>query len=204
MADLVCSPSAAIAYDFLVGKGLRDFQAAAIVGNLQQESALNPLAVSPPDPVEPSRGIAQWQPPGWQKLIAFASGSGRSEWDIGTQLEFLWHQLESEPYLGLRDLLSSTTLEDATVVFQNKFERPKAAFAATQNRIAYARSALYACPGIRLPIAAPSKRGGIVAASLGVVAFVVAAGYGAYRMLVRAPEREPEPAFPPPSPMRRF
>jgi hypothetical protein len=42
MADLGCSSNAAIAYDYLVGKGLRDFQAAAVVGNLQWESRLNP------------------------------------------------------------------------------------------------------------------------------------------------------------------
>jgi hypothetical protein len=61
MADLGCSPNAAVAFDYLVGKGLRDYQAAAIIGNLQQESRLNPRAMSPPDPVQPSRGIAQWQ-----------------------------------------------------------------------------------------------------------------------------------------------
>ena len=33
------------AFDFFVGKGLSDFQAAGIVGNLDQESGVNPNAV---------------------------------------------------------------------------------------------------------------------------------------------------------------
>jgi hypothetical protein len=189
VADLGCPPNAVIAFDFLVGKGLRDFQAAAVVGNLQQESRLNPRAVSPPDPVEPSRGVAQWQPPGWQALLAFASSAGRDPWSLDLQLDFLWHQLESQPELGLGQLFASTTLEDAVAVFQNRFERPNAQLAGTSNRIAYARSTLYACPSIK-----PPRRSGVAAAAVGVVALVAAAGYGVYKaMSTRAPEPEPQP-----------
>jgi hypothetical protein len=193
MADLGCPPNAALAFDFLVSKGLRDYQAAGIVGNLQQESRLNPRAVSPPDPVEPSRGIAQWQPPGWNALLAFASSTGRDPWSLDLQLNFLWHQLESQPELGLGPLSVSATLEDATVIFQNRFERPNAQLAGTSSRIAYARSTLYACPTINPPLG-PPRRGGVVAAAAGVVALVAAAGYGVYKaMSARAPEPEPEP-----------
>lgn len=199
MPDLVCSPNAAAAYDFFVGKGLQGFQAAAIVGNLQQESRLNPHAVSPPDPTQPSRGIAQWQPAGWDKLLAYASASGRDPWALDTQLEFIWYQLETEPYLGLNELRSALTIEAAVVVFQNKFERPKASLAATQNRISYAQSALYACPAIVPPTPRPatSKRGGIIAATIGAAAIVAAAGYGAYKWLSGRPEPRP---LPPPDP----
>lgn len=205
MADLVCSPSAAVAYDFFVGKGLQNFQSAAIVGNLQQESRLNPHAVSPPDPVHPSRGVAQWQPAGWDKLLAFASSIGRDPWSLNTQLEFIWYQLETEPYLGLNELRGATTIEAAVVIFQNKFERPKAALAATQNRISYAQSALYACPAIVPPTPAPavSKRGSIIAATIGVAALVSAAGYGAYRWLSGRPEPRPLPPPEPTYPMFR-
>lgn len=199
MADLGCSPNAAVAFDYLVGKGLRDYQAAAIIGNLQQESRLNPRAMSPPDPVQPSRGIAQWQPPGWQALEVYANG--RDVWSFQTQLKFLWYQLETTPYLGLEQLRAATTLEDAVVAFQDRFERPNAAKAATQNRIAYAQSALYACPGVKPPI--KSRSGLVVAAAAGVIALVGAAGYGVYKALSgrqREPEPEPMPErfFPPP------
>lgn len=192
MADLGCPPNAAIAFDYLLGRGLLDFQAAAVVGNLQQESRLNPL-VDVPDPVKHSRGIAQWQPPGWQDLLTFAGQSGRDPWSFNTQLEFLWYQLESQPYLGLQQLRASTTLEDAVVVFQNSFERPLAAKAATSNRIAFARAALFACPAVKPP---SSPRSGIVVTVAGVLALVGAVGYGVYKVLStreREPEISPEP-----------
>src|SRR5947207_15769963 len=45
------------AYDYFVGKGLKPFQAAGIVGNLDQESGDDPTAVQPGGP---GRGLAQW------------------------------------------------------------------------------------------------------------------------------------------------
>ena len=82
------------------------------------------------------------------------------------------------------------------IAFQNRFERPKAALAATQNRIAYARSALYACPYVKLPIVAPS-RSGVIAATAGILALVAATGYGVYKFLAARPSPESEPIFPP-------
>src|SRR4051812_26829508 len=46
------------AYDFFVAKGLTPFQAAGIVGNLDQESGVNPASVQFGG--GPGRGIAQW------------------------------------------------------------------------------------------------------------------------------------------------
>ena len=45
------------AYEFFVSKGLTNFQAAGIVGNLIQESNVDPGAVQSGGP---GRGIAQW------------------------------------------------------------------------------------------------------------------------------------------------
>src|SRR6478609_5553836 len=45
------------AFDFFVAKGLTNFQAAGIVGNLDQESGVNPASVQAGGP---GRGIAQW------------------------------------------------------------------------------------------------------------------------------------------------
>ena len=44
-------------FDYFVGKGLTPFQAAGIVGNLDQESGVNPTAVQSGGP---GRGVAQW------------------------------------------------------------------------------------------------------------------------------------------------
>src|ERR1700677_3602014 len=46
------------AYDYFVGKGLKSFQAAGIVGNLMQESDVDPSSVQYGG--GPGRGIAQW------------------------------------------------------------------------------------------------------------------------------------------------
>lgn len=190
MADLVCSPNAAIAFDYLIGKGLRDFQAAAVIGNLQQESGINPRLSAPdPRPSNPAamgRGIAMWGDPGrWQNLLTFAAG--RDPWALDTQLDFLWFEL---PNNGLGALLASTTLEDATIVFQNQFEHP--GNPRTENRIAYARSALFACPNVRPP---QTRRIGAVAKALAFGALVAAAGYGVYRAATR--KQEPPPLPPP-------
>jgi hypothetical protein len=191
--DLGCSPSAVVAYDYLIGRGLRDFQAAAVVGNLQQESKLDPTVCVPdPDPAHLSCGIAQWQPPRWRLLLEFAERSGRSPWALDTQLDFLWHELQSTPYLGLQNLLASATLENAVVVFQNEFERPKASAAATANRIRYAQSALYACPSVVRPTSA--SRGRAAATVVGVLALVAAAGYGILKFRPKLPRfQRPDP-----------
>lgn len=198
MADLGCSPNAAIAFDYLTGKGLSDFQAAAVIGNLQWESGLNPRLEAMDINGLPGRGIAMWQPPRWQNLLTFAAGRDPRSLDV--QLDFLWSEL---PSAGLTPLLASTQLEDAVTIFQDRFEKPRAAYAHTDKRIELARAALYACPPIKPP-PNPPRRVGIVAAAAGVVALVAATSYGVYKALgAREPERpeprpRPVPAFPPP------
>ncbi len=179
MADLICSPNAAVAYDFFVRMGLLDFQAAAIVGNVQAESGVNPHLEAVDSNGLPSRGIAMWQPLRWQRLLEFAAG--RDPWTLETQLAFLWHELQTVPALGMNQLSASATLEDATVVFQNKFER--CGVCHTENRIRYARSVLLSCPAIRSPLV-PSKTRNVAVAS-SIFALAVAAGYGAWKAITR-------------------
>ena len=197
VTDLGCSPNAVIVYDYLVSRGLRDFQAAAVVGNLQLESGINPRLEVMDTNGLPSRGIAMWQPPRWQNLLAFAAG--RDPFSLSVQLEFLWYEL---PGAGLNALLASTTIEDATVIFQDKFENPRHDLAHTDRRIAYAKSALYACPAIKPP-PEPPRRVGIVAATMGAAALVAAAGYGIYKA-VTSRKPEPEPVYLPPPRFRRI
>lgn len=193
MADLGCSPNATTAFDFLVSKGLSHEQAAGVVGNLQWESKLNPRLEVPDVNGLPGRGIAMWQPPRWRGLLAFAGA--RDPWALDTQLDFLWHELESSPSLGLAPLLASTTVKDATRVFQDQFERPLAAKAHTDNRIALANAALFACPLLKPP--PHQKVGGVWAATAGALAIAAAAGYGVYKAFTsrapRLPAPRPEP-----------
>src|SRR5262252_6610116 len=67
------------AYDFFVSKGLTNFQAAGIVGNLDQESGVNPASVQFGG--GPGRGIAQWSVGGrWDtsnpNVLAYAKSQG--------------------------------------------------------------------------------------------------------------------------------
>ncbi|HEY2516660.1 MAG TPA: phage tail tip lysozyme [Polyangiaceae bacterium] len=113
------------AYDYFVGKGLTNFQAAGIVGNLDQESGVDPNAVQAGGP---GRGIAQWSAGGrWDtdsgdNLVAFAAGEGLPTSSLQVQLDFIWFELQSFPSYGLAKLRATTTITDATVAFETDFE----------------------------------------------------------------------------------
>ncbi len=178
MADLGCSANAAFAFDYLVGRGLQDYQAAAIIGNLQLESHLEPNIEAIDTNGLPSRGIAMWQPARWDRLLSFATATGRDPWTLYVQLDYLWYELESFPDLGLTELARAQSLEDATITFQNRFERPKQSLAHTDRRIDYARAALFACPAV---VAPQRKLAGVAVAGASILALVAAAAYGAHR-----------------------
>ncbi len=114
------------AYNFFVSKGLKNFQAAGVVGNLIQESSVVPTAVEYGG--GPGRGIAQWSVGGrWDKdggdnLVWFAANHGLSRWSLTAQLEFVWYELNTVGGYGLSALRASTNISQATVAFQNDFE----------------------------------------------------------------------------------
>jgi hypothetical protein len=175
-----CSQNAAVAYDFLVRRGLSSAQAAGVIGNLQWESRIDPRLEAMDVNNKMSRGIAMWQPPRWQDLLTFVYSRGFDPKSLDGQLEFLWHELEDQPSLGLSELADAVTVENATVVFQNRFERCDPALCHTDRRIALAYTAL-SCLSIQPPIG--HGRVGIVTASLGVFGLVAAAAYGTYKAL---------------------
>jgi hypothetical protein len=113
-----------IAFDFFRGKGLTANQAAGIVGNLDQESGMDP-AISQPG--GPGRGIAQWSTGGrWDSgslnCTAFAKQEGRDVHSLDLQLDFIWEELTKVPSFGLAQLRQTSTVEEAVTVFQNKYE----------------------------------------------------------------------------------
>ena len=141
-ADL-SSSNGRTAFNYFVGKGLTETEAAAIVGNLQQESSINPASVQPDGP---GRGIAQWSVgerwngSGSDSLRVFAEDRGLSTSSLSTQLEFIWYELENYPMYGLAKLRAAKSLTSATLVFQTDFEVCGAC--AQGQRLAYAESAL--------------------------------------------------------------
>ncbi len=144
-AALSPSPNDQAAYDYFVGKGLTNFQAAGIVGNLDQESQVDPGAVQAGGP---GRGIAQWSVGGrWDtdskdNVIWYAGTQGASSGSLTLQLEFIWYELTTFSGYGLSELRASTNVTDATVAFETYYEGCGQCDQA--NRIADAEAALKA------------------------------------------------------------
>jgi hypothetical protein len=86
------------AYQYFIKAGWTPVQAAAIVGNLQQESGqgLNPNARNPRDPGT-SIGIGQWNRERKANLMAFAAKQGSSPLSFDTQLAFVQNELKGLP-----------------------------------------------------------------------------------------------------------
>ena len=130
------------AYNFLIGKGLKDYQAAGVLGNLAQESGVNPKSQQSGGP---GRGIAQWGTgPGsgqrWDALTAWAKGQNRDPWSLATQLDWLWQELSGSYGSVLSSLKGSANVTDATTIFETGYEaagKPNMA-----NRIKYAQNIL--------------------------------------------------------------
>jgi hypothetical protein len=125
-SELSLSSSQKSAYNYFISKGLKSYQAAAIVGNLMQESSVDPTAVQYGG--GPGRGIAQWSVGGrWNhdandNVTSYASSHGTSPWALTTQLDFIWYELTSFSGYGLSELKNSVNVTQAVIAFQNRFE----------------------------------------------------------------------------------
>ncbi|HEY3801695.1 MAG TPA: phage tail tip lysozyme [Kofleriaceae bacterium] len=113
------------AYNFFISKGLSKDQAAGIVGNLMQESTVNPNSVQYDG--GPGRGIAQWSVGGrWDtshddNVTWYANAHGLNRWALTTQLDFIWYELTDIGY-GYSSLKAATTVSAAVLAFQDKYE----------------------------------------------------------------------------------
>ena len=134
------------ACNYFVGKGLTNYQSAGIVGNLDQESGVNPGAVQAGGP---GRGIAQWSVGGrWDtdsndNAVWYAGKEGQSVESLQLQLDFIWYELTTFSGYGLASLKASTNVTDATVTFETDFEGCGQCDQST--RISYAEGVLSSC-----------------------------------------------------------
>ncbi len=143
------------AFNYFVGKGLTKRQAAGIVGNLLQESSMNPGAIQYGG--GPGRGIAQWSVGGrWDRSyhdnVAWYANVklGKSRWNLGAQLAFIWYELHSVGGYGLSALRHTTTIRGATIVFERDYEICGACD--ESRRISYATQVYNAYAGTRREI----------------------------------------------------
>lgn len=136
-------------WNYLKGKGLNDYGAAGVLGNLNAESALNPhnlqntfekklgytddTYVAAVDSgaytnfVKDSAGfgLAQWTY--WsrkQNLLNFAKSAGKSIGDVEMQLDFLWKELSESYKSVLTTLKTATSVLEASNAVLLKYERP--------------------------------------------------------------------------------
>lgn len=110
---------------YFMSKGLTEAQAAGIVGNLQQESGLNPRAAG--------GGI-------YQGLGSRQPRSGT----VAGQIEQIWQELTSTPEYGLSALRHARSPQEAARIFSEHFEKPGTPM--LSNRERYAQEALRAHP----------------------------------------------------------
>lgn len=132
-----------IVWDYLIEQGYSAIQVAGIIGNMYQESGVNPAR-------EETNGIGyglvQWSFGRRQQLEAFAESKGKPVSDIYVQLEFLVKELKSgkQLYGTYADQFNNPySVDDATEAFCWGFERPNKNYANMANRKAKAWEAYY-------------------------------------------------------------
>lgn len=84
------------AWSFFVGKGFTKKCTAGIMGNLQQESGINPTVIQGGGR-GPGTGLVQWGDSmdggRWNSLERWAKSEGKDKWDMHTQLNYLWIEM---------------------------------------------------------------------------------------------------------------
>lgn len=115
-----------VVWDYLKAAGYSDIQTAAIIGNIYQESGLNPARV---ESNGEGIGLVQWSFGRKQSLINYASSKGVDWSDLETQLEFLVDELDSKQfYQPYKDsFMNPYSVNEATEAFCFGFERPNKA-----------------------------------------------------------------------------
>ncbi|BCJ29253.1 phage tail tip lysozyme [Actinocatenispora sera] len=146
IAPSVITQNEQAAFNYFVAKGLTAQQSAGIIGNLDQESGMDPTIWEYGG--GPGRGIAQWSAGGrWDtdpgdNVAEFAAGG--NVYDLTLQLNFIWFELTSFPGYGLGDLQAAGTIDDAVLAFQNKYEICGACNSTNRINFAYAAYNAYA------------------------------------------------------------
>jgi uncharacterized protein (TIGR02594 family) len=121
------------AVNYFVSQGWSPVQAAAIVGNLMQESNLKPTAVNPSSG---AYGIAQWL---GSRLVQL---QGSDNWPtLQGQLGFVNNELKTSEKAAGDALRATTTLADATMIVRTKYERCGESEANDANRLLQATMA---------------------------------------------------------------
>ena len=113
-------PGAENVFKFFRRQGFSDAQAAAWVGNFQQESGLNPAIIQPGGE---GHGLAQWGHGRFTALQNFAKSHDKPWTDMGVQLAFVMHELRGSESAAYGPIKNAKTIEEATNAIGSKYER---------------------------------------------------------------------------------
>lgn len=121
---LVGNTNAEKVFNYLIGYGFTEQATAGVIGNLMQESGVNPQSRQLGG--GPGRGIMQWGTgPGsggrWDALVAWAASSGKDPWKLDTQVE--WMMKEMGSYGTLNRLKGITDVKKAVEIFEREMEK---------------------------------------------------------------------------------
>lgn len=105
----------------LIAQGFTPEQAAAIAGNLQQESGFNPNALNKR---EGAHGLMQWRGSRWENLKQFAADRGMNPNEMETQIAFIHEELTNPKYgeaatAAARAVVDAKTVEEANRALRN-------------------------------------------------------------------------------------
>jgi len=124
---------------YYVDKGYSPIHAAAIAGNLQQESSLDPTIINKDSG---AFGLAQWLGPRKEALQDFAMKQGTAPVDPYIQLDFIDHELKNSEKKAGDKFFASNDLNEATSIFSDSYERAGKDEKANDKRVGYAEQAL--------------------------------------------------------------
>lgn len=124
-------PNAPYAYEYELAQGFTPPQAAGIVGNLEQESGVNPEAPGDTRNPRTSGGIAQWLGGRFNPSLI----TGNPTVDLPRQLAYIMQELNSDPGFGLADLRKAQTPQQAAQIFGTEYERYGIAGARVQDAV---------------------------------------------------------------------
>lgn len=111
-AKTTASENEAIAWQFFIDQGFSVEQTAGIMGNLAQEHGFNTSDVAG------GLGIAQWL--GGRRAALLER---ENPFSIYTQLEYIMYEFKNKEYRAYNAVKAATTVEQATIAFQNHYER---------------------------------------------------------------------------------
>ncbi len=109
-------------YQFYQQNGLKDFQAAALLGHFDHESSFNPK--NDKGDGGTAFGIAQWRGSRKDRLDEFAASRGKPWHDGPTQIRFSLWELQNDEPEAYQALLEARNLDEAVAAVMI-YERPK-------------------------------------------------------------------------------